>query len=88
MPAVPATVMSCSVTEMEMMGHVQMNVQRAAQKRECGIGEADNETDQIKNFPVHGFTSLNIAPLIASLDVATLDIATLGLATLGIILIT
>src|SRR5579864_2211432 len=58
----PAAVMPCSVPEMKMMRHMQMNVQRAAQKRECGIGEADDKTDQIKNFPVHTFTSLNLAP--------------------------
>src|ERR1041385_1994146 len=37
---------------------MQMNVQRAAQERECGIGKSHDETDQIEDFPVHGFTSL------------------------------
>jgi hypothetical protein len=40
-----------------------MNVQRAAQKRECSIGKTHDETDQIKEFPAHGFTSLDYASL-------------------------
>src|SRR5579859_6378311 len=52
--------MPCSVSTMKMVGHMKMKMQRAAQERECGIGEAHNETDKIKSFPVHSFTSLEL----------------------------
>jgi hypothetical protein len=55
--------MPCAVAEMEMVRHMNMEMQRAAQKRECGIGKTHDETDQIKSFPVHGFTSLDYASL-------------------------
>jgi hypothetical protein len=81
----PAAMMPSSMPKMKMLRHVQMNVQRAAQKRECGIGKSHDETDQIKNFPVHGFTSLNLAPLVAPLDIAPLNVAPLDVATLNLV---
>ncbi|HEX3093258.1 MAG TPA: hypothetical protein VHW72_11580, partial [Candidatus Angelobacter sp.] len=81
----PATVMPCSVPEMKMMRHMQMNVQRAAQERECGIGKSHDETDQIKHFPVHGFTSLNLAALrVAALGVILIDVASIGVNSIGV----
>ena len=79
----PAAMMPCSVPEMKMMRHVQMNIQRAAQKRECGIGKADDKTDQIKHFPVHGFTSLNLTALhVATLGVILIDAASIDVASI------
>src|SRR5262249_47436212 len=40
------------------VGQVKVKMQRAAQKRERGKSKAYDETDQIKEFPVHSFTSL------------------------------
>jgi hypothetical protein len=62
---------------MKMMRHMKMEMQRAAQKRKRGIGKTHDKTDQIKSFPVHGFTSINLTSLFTSLDVILLGVISL-----------
>src|SRR5579871_1874795 len=64
-----------SVSAMKMMRHMKMEMQRAAQKRERGIGKTHDKTDQIKSFPVHRFTSFNLTSFsFASLNATALKL--------------
>ena len=58
---VPASAAMATVTHAVKMSMRQMKVemQCAAEKRNCGKGKANNETDQIEKFPVHACASLN-----------------------------
>jgi hypothetical protein len=55
-----ATVMAAARVpkiEVSVAGNVKVEMQRAADKRDSGKRETHNEADQIKKFPIHGFTS-------------------------------